>query len=80
MAAKPFVFISRGIPPMSRGLQLLKEQCSIKMYDESKGMVMPKEDLLASVRGAQGVLVIPPDKIDKEFLDAAGKKSHKNYS
>ena len=58
---------------MSRGLQKLKEQCNIKMYDGSKGMVIPKEYFYACVKGAEGAFVIPPDRIDAEFLDAAGK-------
>ena len=57
---------------MSRGLQLLKEQCLVKIYDESKGMVMPQDHLHESVKGAHGVFIIAPDKIDVEFLDAAG--------
>ena len=59
---------------MSRGLQMLKEQCNIKMYDELRGMVIPKEYFHACVKGAEGVFVIPPDRIDAEFLDAAGKQ------
>lgn len=51
---------------------MLKEQCNIKMYDESNGMIMPRADLLSSVKGADGVLIMPPDKIDREFFDAAG--------
>lgn len=51
---------------------MLKEQCSIKIYDESNGMIIPRADLLSSVKGADGVLIMPPDKIDSEFFDAAG--------
>ena len=51
---------------------MLKEQCNIKMYDGSNGMIMPRADLLSSVKGADGVLIMPPDKIDSEFFDAAG--------
>ena len=58
---------------MSRGLKMLKEQCNIKMYDGSKGMVIPREYFLDCVKGAEGVYVIPPDRVDAEFLDAAGK-------
>ncbi|MEK7123916.1 MAG: NAD(P)-dependent oxidoreductase, partial [Patescibacteria group bacterium] len=63
------VFITRKIPEI--GIKLLQE----KGYDvvvSSFDGVLPREELIQSVKGVDAILSLLTDKIDGEVMDAAG--------
>lgn len=41
---------------------------------------MPRETLLRDIKGAEGLICMLSDKIDKQVLDAAGKLGNVNQS
>ncbi|KAL3880905.1 hypothetical protein ACJMK2_033109 [Sinanodonta woodiana] len=67
---RPFVYATRGIPPDGRGANMLKESCNFLIWEGNS--FMPRDEMLLAVRGAEGLLVHPPDRVDRELLDAAG--------
>ncbi len=65
---KPKVFVTRIIP--DKGLDLVKDFCDADIWP---GDLPPsRADMLARVRGVEGVLCLLTDKVDGELLDAAG--------
>ncbi len=65
------VYITRRIP--DAGLDLLRRECAV--VDVSPhDRVLTREELLAGVRGRDGVLCILTDTIDDEVLAAAGPR------
>lgn len=66
----PKVFITREIPEI--GIKTLKD----KGYDVSVGpeAAISREKLLAGVKGAEAILSVLTEKIDKEVMDAAGSQ------
>jgi glyoxylate reductase len=65
----PKVFITRTIP--EAGINLLKEKRYEVEVSDFDG-VLPREQLLEKVKGADAVLALLTDKINAEFFDAAG--------
>ena len=70
MADRPNVFVSRIIP--EDGLAAIRAACEIDLWDGD--LPPPREELLHRVAGCDGVLTLLTDRVDDEFLDAAGKK------
>jgi glyoxylate reductase len=66
----PKVFITRRIPEV--GPQKLRRQAGWDVQQWDKDEVIPRDDLLQSVRGADAVLSLLTERIDADFLDAAG--------
>jgi glyoxylate reductase len=65
---RPRVFVARRIP--AAGLDRIVEACDTVVWP---GELPPaREDLLAGIRGADGVLTLLTDRVDDGFLDAAG--------
>jgi lactate dehydrogenase-like 2-hydroxyacid dehydrogenase len=68
MAERPRVFVSRIIP--DEGLRLLADATEADIWD---GDLPPaRAELLRRVAGCGGVLTLLTDRVDDEFLDAAG--------
>lgn len=65
----PKVFVTRRIP--EAGINLLKEKGYDVEVSDFDG-VLPREQLLEKVKGADAVLPLLTDKIDAEFFDTAG--------
>lgn len=66
--AKPLIFVARQIPEI--GLKLLVEQSDVRLHS---GELPPtRSELLAGVRGCDGILSLLSDRIDSEVFDAAG--------
>ncbi len=66
--SKPKVFVTRILP--DKGLHLVKDFCDADVWP---GDLPPsRADMLARVRGVEGVLCLLTDKVDGELLDAAG--------
>ena len=70
MADRPNVFVSRIIP--DEGLAAIREACEMDLWDGD--LPPPRDELLRRVAGCDGVLTLLTDRVDDEFLDAAGKK------
>ncbi|HQW36249.1 MAG TPA: D-glycerate dehydrogenase [Thermoflexales bacterium] len=64
---KPNVFVTRVLP--EAGLNLLKEHCQIEVWPGE--LPAPRPELLARVKGAQGIVSLLTDRIDAEVMDAA---------
>lgn len=74
---KPYVYVTRRIP--ESGLALLRETCTVELNPEDRPL--RREELLAAVKEAQGVVGLLTDRIDAEFFDAAPKlKGYANYA
>ena len=70
MADRPNVFVSRVIP--EEGLAAIRSACEMDLWEEE--LPPPRDELLRRVAGCDGVLTLLTDRVDDEFLDAAGKK------
>ena len=68
--ARPGVFVSRIIP--DEGLDAIRAACQMDLWEDP--LPPPREELLRRVAGCDGVLTLLTDRVDDEFLDAAGKK------
>ncbi len=68
---KPKLLITRQLKPET--LAPLQEHFTLDVW-ESEDTVMPRAELLARSKGAVGVLCMLTDKIDEEFLNAAGEQ------
>jgi lactate dehydrogenase-like 2-hydroxyacid dehydrogenase len=65
---RPKVFVSRLIP--DDGIDPIVAVCDARVWDGD--MPPPRDALLEAVAGCAGVLTLLTDKVDDEFLDAAG--------
>jgi glyoxylate reductase len=76
--ARPRVFVSRRIP--EEGLQALLAQAHADLWEDE--LPPPRNELLRRVAGVDGVLTLLTDRVDDEFLDAAGNglKVVSNYA
>ena len=63
------IFITRQIP--ESGIKLLKEAGHEVEVSDFDG-VLPREQLLKKIKGCDAALALLTDKVDAEFLDAAG--------
>jgi glyoxylate reductase len=68
MGARPKVFVSRRIP--EDGIQPIKEATDAEIWADD--LPPPRADLLKAVAGCDGVVTLLTDRVDDEFLDAAG--------
>jgi lactate dehydrogenase-like 2-hydroxyacid dehydrogenase len=70
VADRPNVFVSRVIP--EDGLAAIRAACEMDLWEGE--LPPPRDELLRRVAGCDGVLTLLTDRVDDEFLDAAGKK------
>ena len=70
MPDRPNVFVSRVIP--DEGLAAIRAECEMDLWE--RDLPPPRDELLRRVAGCDGVLTLLTDRVDDEFLDAAGKK------
>ena len=68
MTDRPKVFIARLIP--DDGIDPVVAACDARVWDGD--LPPPRAALLGAIRGCDGVLTLLTDKVDDEFLDAAG--------
>jgi lactate dehydrogenase-like 2-hydroxyacid dehydrogenase len=66
--ARPRVFVARILP--EEGLAPIRDACDADIWEDE--LPPPREELLRRVAGCDGVLTLLTDKVDDEFLDAAG--------
>jgi glyoxylate reductase len=63
---KPAVLLTRRIP--SAPLRVLEDACEVERYDG--GAAIPRDELLARVRGKQALICLLTDTVDDAVLDA----------
>jgi glyoxylate reductase len=68
MADRPKVFVARRIP--EAGLSVVTAATDATVWPDE--LPPPRDELLRAVAGCDGVLTLLTDRVDKEFLDAAG--------
>jgi glyoxylate reductase len=66
----PLVYLSRRI--LDRPTAELQASFTLRHHDSE--WPPSREALLAGVRGAEGILVLPTDRVDEELLNAAGRQ------
>ena len=66
--SRPRVFVSRVIP--EEGLEPIRAAAEMDLWVDP--LPPPREQLLHRVAGSDGVLTLLTDRVDDEFLDAAG--------
>jgi glyoxylate reductase len=67
-SGRPRVFVARIIP--DEGLVALRASCDVDLWEGE--LPPPRDELLRRVAGCDGVLTLLTDRVDDEFLDAAG--------
>lgn len=67
-AGRPRVFVARRIP--EEGLSAVAAACDADIWPDE--LPPPREELLRRIAGCAGVLTLLTDRVDEEFLDAAG--------
>ena len=70
MADRPTVFVARRIP--EEGLDAVRAACDMDLWEDE--LPPPRDELLRRVAGRDGVLTLLTDRVDDEFLDAAGSQ------
>jgi lactate dehydrogenase-like 2-hydroxyacid dehydrogenase len=65
---RPRVFVARIIP--DEGLEPIRAACHMDLWEDE--LPPPRDELLRRVAGCDGVLTLLTDRVDDEFLDAAG--------
>ena len=68
MSSRPKVFVARLIP--DDGIRPIEAACDARVWEDE--LPPPRAALLDAIRGCDGVLTLLTDKVDDEFLDAAG--------
>jgi glyoxylate reductase len=68
MADRPKVFVARRIP--EDGLAVVTDATDATVWPDD--LPPPRDELLRAVAGCEGVLTLLTDRVDDEFLDAAG--------
>ncbi|MFL5644387.1 MAG: 2-hydroxyacid dehydrogenase [Chloroflexota bacterium] len=67
-ASRPRVFVARRIP--EEGLDAVRAACDVDLWEDE--LPPPRDELLRRVAGVDGALTLLTDRVDDEFLDAAG--------
>lgn len=65
---RPRVFVARRIP--DEGLDAIRSVCDVDLWEGE--LPPPRDELLRRIAGCDGVLTLLTDRVDDEFLDAAG--------
>jgi lactate dehydrogenase-like 2-hydroxyacid dehydrogenase len=65
---RPKVFVSRVIP--EDGLRPIREATEVRIWEDE--LPPPRPALLEAIAGCDGVVTLLTDRVDDEFLDAAG--------
>jgi glyoxylate reductase len=65
---RPEVLVTRRLP--QEALDRISSRCAMSLYDGEGAM--PREQLLTEAAGKAGAITLLTDRVDDEFLDAAG--------
>jgi glyoxylate reductase len=66
--ARPAVLVTRRLP--AEALRRIMARCEMTLYDGQDAM--PRNQLLAEAAGKAGAITLLTDRVDEEFLEAAG--------
>src|SRR3712207_3199014 len=69
MSDKPNVLVTR--PIMDEPLARLRERCQVTIHENEFGI--PRDELLEVVKGRDAIVTMLTEKVDAEFLAAAGQ-------
>lgn len=69
--AAPSVYVARRLP--AEALAILEDRFQVELWPEA-GQPVPRAELLAKIQGKDAVLTLVTDRVDREFLDAAGSR------
>lgn len=64
----PPVLVTRRLPPGP--MKLVLERCDADVWEGDEAI--PRDDLLARIKGKAGAITLLTERVDAEFLDAAG--------
>lgn len=67
-ARRPPVLVTRRLP--QQALDRIGSRCDMTLYDGEDAM--PRDQLLTEIAGKEGAITLLTDRVDDEFLDAAG--------
>ncbi len=70
MSDRPRVFVARRIP--SEGLEAIAAACEMDLWEDD--LPPQRDEILRRVAGLDGVLTLLTDKVDDDFLSAAGPR------
>ncbi len=74
---RPNIYITRLIP--QSGIEMLKATCDVEINPHDRPLT--RQELLAQIKGRDGIVTMLTDKVDAEFLDAAaGVKGVANFA
>lgn len=68
MGERPKVLVTRTVP--QRVIDELRASCDVDVYESE--WVIPRDELLTRVRGKDAAITLLTERVDAEFLDAAG--------
>ena len=68
VTGRPRVFVARIIP--DEGIEAIRAGCEMDLWTDD--LPPPRDELLRRIAGCDGVLTLLTDRVDDEFLDAAG--------
>jgi lactate dehydrogenase-like 2-hydroxyacid dehydrogenase len=68
VSERPRVFVARILP--DEGLDPIRADCEADIWPDE--LPPPRDELLRRIAGCDGVLTLLTDRVDDEFLDAAG--------
>jgi glyoxylate reductase len=68
MSPRPKILVTR--PIMAGAEEMLRERCDVTIHENDFGI--PRDELLRIVEGLDGVVTMLTEKVDAEFLAAAG--------
>src|SRR5262245_10476863 len=66
--SRPKFFVTRVIPAI--GLDRIREACEAEIWEEP--LPPPRDVLLQKICGCEGVVTLLTEKVDAEFMEAAG--------
>ncbi len=70
MTDRPNVLVTR--PIMDEPMARLQERCDVTVHENEFGI--PREELLSVIAGRDAIVTMLTEKVDAEFLDAAGEQ------
>ncbi len=75
--SKPLVYVTSEIP--EKGLELLEKECELGV--NRKGRVLTKEEIIKNIKGAEGIITLLGDTIDREVIESNPElKAIANYA
>jgi glyoxylate reductase len=69
-ADRPAVLVTRRLP--GNAIDRIRDRCRLDHHDRDEPL--PRDELIPRLRGADGALITSHDRVDDEFLEAAGRK------